>query len=122
MTPGMTHPEDTCERCGGRNLRWHAPSPLWNAVMRDPATGLDEWSIVCPRCFAALAEANGIAPPSWHFGPDADVSHLWEDRDGRRWDPTSCLWVAGEQRVLFRYTAAGGIERPRSDGLNRRKA
>ena len=96
--------EATCQRCGGPNVwSWHAPSPLWNAVMRQP-DGTDRWSIVCPPCFASLAEAAGIGQVMsgvprliWHFGPDnLDVRPLWTDADGRTWDPVSCLWVPAE--------------------------
>ena len=95
--------EATCERCGGPNVwSWHAPSPLWNRVMRDPETGADRWGIVCPSCFAALAEDAGLGGPpldgkprwTWHFGPHEDVSELWIDRDGRQWNAASCLWEA----------------------------
>lgn len=55
------HPEARCHRCGGWNARWFAPSPLWNLVMRSEATE-DEPGIICPACFNALAEAQGIEP------------------------------------------------------------
>jgi len=85
------HPE-ACERCDRGNATWHAPSPLWNAVMRDPTTGHDRYSIVCPLCFADLAAEMGF-DYSWHFGPHEDVSGLWADADGRVWDAAVCLWV-----------------------------
>ena len=71
--------------------------------MRDPVTGEDEFSIVCPPCFAALTEDKGIGgsvidgKPQWvwHFEPDGvDVTPMWEDRDGRVWSSEECLWVA----------------------------
>lgn len=87
------HPEATCERCGRPNApTWHAPSPLWNAVLRDPATGADAFSVLCPPCFAELAEARGLRY-YWHFGPHADVAALWTDRDGRAFDAGQCMWV-----------------------------
>lgn len=87
------HPEATCERCRCPNVRrWHAPSPLWNAVMR--SDGADAYGIVCPVCFAELAEARGVTVESWCFRPHGlDVASLWVDGDGRRWDPDQCLWV-----------------------------
>jgi hypothetical protein len=48
---------ERCQRCGGDNICWHAPSDLWNAVMRDE-TGIDLFQIVCPQCFADIAEAQ----------------------------------------------------------------
>src|SRR3990167_10028537 len=81
-------PEVTCQRCGRPDAyAWPAPSPLWNAVMGD-----QPWGIVCPPCFAELAEANGFRY-TWHFGPHEDVSTLWTDADGREWDADKCLWV-----------------------------
>lgn len=52
------HPEDYCHRCGHRNVSWHAPSPLWNAVMDYPN---ERWNgIVCMTCFVQLATERGI--------------------------------------------------------------
>jgi hypothetical protein len=70
--------------------------------MRDPVTGEDAWSIVCPPCFAELAEDKGVGGAVidgkprwiWHFEPDGvDVTPLWEDRDGRVWSSEDCLWI-----------------------------
>lgn len=93
------HPEATCQRCKGPNLRaWHAPSPLWNAVMRDAEDLELRWSIVCPQCFAALASAKGVLDVTaiWCLRPDQGVivELPTHDPDGRRWDPERCLWVA----------------------------
>lgn len=49
------HPEDSCNRCGGRNPSWHAPSELWNKVTGHPA-GL----VLCPKCFQDKADEMGI--------------------------------------------------------------
>lgn len=88
------HPEATCERCGRPNApTWHAPSPLWNAVLRDPATGADAFGVLCPPCFAELAEAKGFRY-YWHFGPHEDLTNLWTNPDGRVWDGRECMWVA----------------------------
>ena len=89
----MNHPERTCQRCGGPNTRtWHAPSPLWNAVMRDPATRADRWQIVCPACFVDLAHERGIEG-SWHFAPHGlDLESIWDDADGRVWNAERCRW------------------------------
>jgi hypothetical protein len=73
--------------------------------MRDPATGADRFSIVCPPCFAELVEELGIGNDIdgrqrlvWCFRPHygegfLDVSGLWEDETGRVWDPEKCLWT-----------------------------
>lgn len=100
--PERSHPETVCERCHRANVwSWHAPSPLWNAVMRDPVTGTDVYSIVCPVCFAELVEAKGLGLRIdgahrlvWCFAPHRlDVVALWADPDGRVWDVAQCLWV-----------------------------
>ena len=57
------HPEHRCERCRGPNVRWFAPSPLWNAAH-------GEWDILCPICFVQLAEAAGIDPTAWEVRPE----------------------------------------------------
>jgi hypothetical protein len=92
-----TSPETICRRCGGPNVwSWHAPSPVWNAVMRaDDDLEHNGLSIICPPCFADLAEGKGFPRAIWHFAP-----HDWETRlplvdgEGRWWDFTRCLWVA----------------------------
>jgi hypothetical protein len=53
---GFKHPEDQCQRCGGRNGSWHAPNELWNKIITNPET-----LIICPRCFQDLADKAGIA-------------------------------------------------------------
>jgi hypothetical protein len=59
------HPEDFCDRCGGRNVKpWFAPSDVWNAVVGD------EWSIICPQCFVELAEGSErFADEAWELRP-----------------------------------------------------
>lgn len=63
LAEGEYHPERHCHRCGGPNLPWSAPSPLWNEVMRGGNIHGDEIfdGIVCPTCFMVLAERYGIA-------------------------------------------------------------
>lgn len=95
--------EETCFRCGGPNLLcWHAPSPLWNAVMRD-ADGRDTYGVVCPRCFGEMAKEAGVA---WSFcvtthDPKVELAQVFTD--GRVWNAEKCLWVeaedAADQRV-----------------------
>lgn len=77
------HPEDTCERCGRPNVEnWHAPSPLWNAVMREPETGVDRFNVVCPGCFALLVQEKGIGKAEWKKTPTCHAS-----KDGE------CIWA-----------------------------
>lgn len=88
------HPETWCEICGGANVAWCAPSPIWNAVMRDgDITRADEYGIVCPRCFAVRAEALGVAG-LWRL--DAEYVHVplvTVTPSGRVWDSERWLWV-----------------------------
>lgn len=65
------HPEGTCQRCGGPNVCWYAPSHVWNAVLRPAGLKPDLYSIVCPTCFAALATAAGVGHV-WALRPDPD--------------------------------------------------
>ncbi len=40
-----------------------------------------KWGIVCPSCFAEMAEAHGTVPTVWEFRPEAkqsDPSVAWE--------------------------------------------
>ena len=55
------HPEETCENCGGPNITWFAPSELWNAVARVE----DYEPMLCPICFAKMAEEKGYKPTAW---------------------------------------------------------
>lgn len=50
----IAHPEDTCQRCGGRNPVWYAPNYLWNGVMGSPN------GIICPTCFYVAASNRNI--------------------------------------------------------------
>lgn len=93
---GDHRPESRCHCCGGPNPIWSAPSPLWNAVMRGGSiSNADEFDgIVCPTCFARLAETRGIAGPTWRFFPDEVHTQLeLTTPDGRVWDEKLWLWV-----------------------------
>lgn len=73
---------------------WFAPSPLWNEIMRGGSiNGTEEFSgIVCPTCFAVLAEEAGIA---FHWRLDAlDIRVGLElvTPSGRRWNPVAGIW------------------------------
>lgn len=91
----IRHPEDHCHRCGGPNIPWSAPSPLWNAVMRGGSINGDELhdGIVCPTCFAILAEQRGIAHALWRFSADrVSVELELVTPSGRVWDEQSWMW------------------------------
>lgn len=86
------HPEGTCGRCGGPNVSWHAPSPLWNAVMRETGNEGRYGGIVCPLCFAALAAEAGIARHVRVDAAPALVALPTHSPDGRAWDPDAEMW------------------------------
>jgi hypothetical protein len=52
-----------CEECDRDYPVWVAPSPLWNAVVREPsdAAGRTE-PFLCLTCFAMRAERSGVRP------------------------------------------------------------
>ena len=52
--------ESKCQRCGGRNLlSWCVANATWNEIVAE------RWNILCPICFAELAEQKGKAPTAW---------------------------------------------------------
>lgn len=61
----MQHPEDYCHKCGGPNITWFAPSPIWNKSVREHG----EKEILCPVCFVQLAEAAGFNSAAWRLAP-----------------------------------------------------
>lgn len=96
QTDGTTdgHPESTCRRCGRTNIAWTAPSPLWNEVMRGGnINGVDRFSgIVCPVCFAQLAEEAGVAR-HWRFYSDrVHVELATVTPSGRVWNEQTWMW------------------------------
>lgn len=95
------HPEARCGRCGNPNVQWVAPSPLWNAVMRGgDIDGAEQYDgIVCPTCFALLAEAAGVASGWRLIAQDIRVVLQTRTPSGRVWDEESWLWVPGEPEV-----------------------
>jgi hypothetical protein len=83
--------ERRCDRCGGVNpIAWHAPSPLWNAVMR--AATRTEVGFCCPRCFIEVAQEQGI-DGSWHLDIDGRDWSVVPATDGRVWDSATCRWA-----------------------------
>lgn len=94
-TARPTAPEEfeaACRRCGVPNITWTAPSPLWNHVMR--AKGRDLYDgIVCPGCFARLAEETGAVGGLWRLWAEDVLVPLGEVRsDGAVWNPVTWLW------------------------------
>lgn len=90
-----THPEDKCRRCGRPNVVWWVDSPLWNFVMRgDDINAAERYGgIVCPTCFAVLAEQCGAAT-MWRLQPASVAVELtYVTPSGRVWDPDAGLWV-----------------------------
>jgi len=88
-------PESYCHRCKGPNVSWSAPSPLWNEVMRggDINGPWQYGEIICPTCFAVIAEELGIAN-YWQFNAPCTTRELKTvTPSGRVWDADCWLWV-----------------------------
>lgn len=62
---GIDKMNENCQRCGGRNMTWFIDSDIWNRVMKQYL-----YTIVCPVCFAKLAESNGIQCTGWQLVPE----------------------------------------------------
>lgn len=86
--------ESCCHRCGRANVSWSAPSPLWNEVMRGGDIN-GPWKyneIICPSCFADLAEKCGVAH-SWRLSAEVvQVELQTVTPSGRIWDESTWLW------------------------------
>jgi hypothetical protein len=93
LTPDH-HPESVCNCCGGPNISWCAPSPLWNEVMRGGDIN-GPWQydeIICPTCFTILAEAAGIAS-MWRLHAERVTRPLQlVTPSGRAWNEQTWLW------------------------------
>jgi hypothetical protein len=91
--------EDYCHKCGGPNISWSAPSPLWNEVMRGGDINGD-WQydeIICPTCFMVMCQEQGVAD---HFVVDAKnvkVKLQTTTPSGRIWDADKGLWVSHDR-------------------------
>lgn len=91
----VDHPERRCHRCGGPNVSWIAPSPLWNQVMRGGDINGDEGpnGIVCPTCFAVVAQERGVAE-LWRLTAErVHVPLQTVTPSGRVWDEPTWMWV-----------------------------
>lgn len=97
------HPESYCHRCKRAFIWWSAPSPLWNQVVRGGDIGGDEtFQVLCPCCFADLAEEQGIAS-FWRF--TADRVHV----PLQTVTPGGSVW--NETRQMWHHPAASGSTR-----------
>jgi hypothetical protein len=103
--PIPPHPESYCHRCDGLNITWSAPSPLWNEVMRGGSINGDEIhdGIVCPVCFARMAEDTGVVSRAgWKLSADRVLVELETvTPSGRVWSEEQHRWV--EPRDRFRH-------------------
>lgn len=86
---------ERCCRCGSNNVQWHAPSPLWNAVMRGGSiNGNPIYSdMVCPTCFATIAEEAGVADGWTLTARNVHVELETVTPSGRVWSDEQQLWV-----------------------------
>ena len=91
----MNEEESYCHLCLGPNIPWSAPSPLWNKVMRGGSIdGTDEHDgIVCPTCFAMLAQERAGAS-LWRFTAErVDAELETVTPSGRVWDADAFMWA-----------------------------
>jgi hypothetical protein len=57
---------EACQKCGGINVCWFVPSPIWNKAVRDAG----EPDCLCIACFIVLAEAAGFNDQAWKVVPE----------------------------------------------------
>ena len=65
QTPIVADVEAICQECGGPNVVWFAPNPIWNLAVDN-----ERQLILCPVCFVVRAEARGINPTAWVVSPE----------------------------------------------------
>lgn len=70
----VPHPEDFCQRCGGRNIIWNVDSDRYN-------TAVNRSEIVCPTCFVLAHESATGMRCVWTLAPDGPFR--WIDDNGR---------------------------------------
>lgn len=87
-------PESICRRCLGPNIVWSAPSPLWNHVMRGGDINAKDrfGGIICPICFATLAEEMGVAWRWRFYAETVNVELATVTPSGRVWNSETWLW------------------------------
>lgn len=92
------HPEEKCWRCHGPNLGWSAPSPLWNQVIRSGDINNSEIhnGIVCPTCFAILAEEEGIATHWRLYAERVNTPLQTTTPSGRVWNNETWMFETPE--------------------------
>lgn len=85
---------ERCNRCGGRNVAWHAPSPLWNLIMRSGSINGEplHGDLVCVGCFLELAADAGVAG-LWRVTVTPEPEGMETvTPSGRVWNPETWLW------------------------------
>lgn len=106
------HPERSCNRCGGCNVAWSAPSPLWNQVMRggDINAGYEDFAgIVCPTCFAVLAQEAGVAELWRFYAERVHVELATVTPSGRVWNERTWLWEERDGSAPIESAPAGHV-------------
>lgn len=92
---GVSGDHEVCRRCGGENVSWFAPSPLWNLVMRGNDIDGDALfnDLVCMRCFVVLANDVGVEG-TWRLAVRPEpVGLILTTPTGRVWDADRDLWT-----------------------------
>lgn len=91
--------ESYCHKCLRPNPIWSAPSPLWNEVMRGGGmTNEDMYDgVVCPPCFAELAEKAGITGKLWRFYAQEIKVPLTFTAGTRAWNEETWLFEEIEE-------------------------
>lgn len=107
---------EKCRRCGHQNAIWFAPSPLWNAVMRDGCINGEPIfeDMVCASCFMVLASEKGIATTFTVNAIEVLVPLQNVTPSGRVWDEDQQLWRSspnGRGEGLKTPTGLGSIPR-----------
>jgi len=97
--PSARNPAEQCQRCGGDNPAWSAPSPLWNAVMRGGSINGEPLfsDMVCATCFMILAEERGIAFLWRVQAQDVRTELETVTPSGRVWNDQEWLWMQPDQ-------------------------
>lgn len=106
---GTLDDAERCNRCGGENVTWCAPSPLWNLVMRGNNINAETIyaDLVCIRCFIVMAEEAGVTPKVWRIYADPEPEGLiYETPSGRVWDDERWLWLSPDEPGSLRAREA----------------